>query len=161
VCKHCQRDLPSSADPIQSAVATATVVKSSPVRTIVRLAVFLLVGCAGLATLAMIVSIASAPGKPSTSKTYNVKLAWSALELQITNPADSAAIGRPLTVYINGTPPFTYRADTTMPAVGESVRIPLNEFVTKGGDRFNPVTQALTVVWIGGGEYDYQSYSTR
>jgi hypothetical protein len=92
----------------------------------------------------------------TAQKTMNVRVAWNDLALQVTN-VDTTAGGE-MIVYINGTPPFTYRATTQVPAAGESVQIPLRGFVTKSGDRFNPMTQAVTVAWVGGGGFDYRQY---
>jgi hypothetical protein len=66
-----------------------------------------------------------------------------------------------VTIYVNGTPPSGFRADGQLPAVGQTIRVPLRSFTTKSGDRFNPIAQAVTVVWIGGGGYDYESYTQR
>jgi len=61
-------------------------------------------------------------------------------------------------VYINGTPPFTYKATVVAPKVGESITIPLSDFVKDDGERFNPIDKAVTTVWVGGSSYDYESY---
>ncbi len=89
-----------------------------------------------------------------------VSAAWDAASVRLTN-RDDAAAGTRISIYINGTPPSAYRADVTMPAAGETIEVPLSEFVTKAGDRFNPVAKAVTVVWVGGGGYDYTSYAKR
>ena len=45
-----------------------------------------------------------------------------------------------------------------MPRLRDSVRIPLSTFTQKDGTRFNPFATAVTVIWVGGGGYDYRSF---
>ncbi|MEP6821018.1 MAG: DUF4339 domain-containing protein [Chthoniobacterales bacterium] len=73
--------------------------------------------------------------------------------LRVTNTGSEG--WRELIVYINGTPPFTYKWEGTAPAVGKTVSIPLNEFATKDGERFDPLRRKLTEAWVGGDGYDY------
>jgi len=91
-------------------------------------------------------------------KTLDVKVQTNDSELRVTNTGTTEAVGREFIIYINGTPPNAYRTHGTLPEVGGHVDLPLREFVTKNGDRFNPVAQAVTVVWIGGYGYDYRSF---
>ena len=95
-------------------------------------------------------------GASTPHKTLDVKVAFNAVALEVTNV--DASEGNAMRVYINGTPPFAYRADSEVPARGKSILIPLATFVNKDGDRFNPVAKAVTVVWVGGGGYDYRSF---
>jgi hypothetical protein len=88
----------------------------------------------------------------------NVTARTSVSALEITNAGSGAAAGQELIVYINGTPPFTYKAVSTVPPLGESVRLPLITFTQKDGTRFNPIATAVTVIWVGGGGYDYRSF---
>ncbi len=135
VCKHCGRDLAPAA----------------PVRKKSRTP--LVLGLLAVIVVMIVVSRATAPPTPP-SKTLNASVSWSAVALQVKN-SDPAAVGQELIIYINGTPPFAYRADSRVPAVGESVHLPLSRFVKKNGDRFNPLQKAVTEVWVGGGGYDY------
>lgn len=154
VCKHCGRDLPPAGASVADAAADVGKAPPKLSTRIATLFVYALFAVAGLTVLAMLFS----PSSPkSPEKTMGVRVAWSALAVQITNV--NAAPGRDMTVYINGTPPFTYRADSAIPAVGESVTIQLRQFTTKSGDRFNPLEKAVTIVWVGGGGYDYASFS--
>jgi hypothetical protein len=94
-------------------------------------------------------------------KTLDVKVDWNSSVLRITNTGAEAAVGRTVTAYINGNPPSAYKATAPLPAVGQSVSVPLREFVLKSGERFNPISHAVTVAWVGGDGYDYQSYKVR
>jgi hypothetical protein len=144
VCKHCGRDLAKAEAP--------AVVKLTGRNRVLAIFLFSLIGL-------VIIGLALAPRPPAApSKTLAVSVSWNSLLLQVTNISDAAAAGNEMTVYINGTPPFTYRATATVPAVGESVQLPLSEFATKGGDRFNPIAKAVTIAWVGGGGYDYASF---
>jgi hypothetical protein len=100
-----------------------------------------------------------APEGGAPRKTRDVHVAWSSSAVEIIN--NSTPAGSEITVYINGMPPATYRADVRMLAVGETVRIPLREFVTRGGDRFDPIAEAVTVVWVGGDGFDFEPYRNR
>ncbi len=159
VCKHCGRDLhaasaaasnhalpPISADPQ----------KPSPTARVLRLAIYALFAFGGIALLVMMTGNGPTSTPEPKKQTMNVQVGWSATELQITNVG--ATPGIVATVYINGTPPFTYRADVELPEAGKAVRIPLRQFTTKDGDRFNPLAKAVTVAWVGGGTYDYASF---
>ena len=142
VCRFCQRSLPS------------TQIKTPAQR---RWLAGMIFGGIGLIGIVMAVTVPT----PSQSKMFEITVAWSGLALKITNTGSAEAAGSPFTAYINGTPPFTYKAEATMPAVGESVQILLNRFVAKDGARFNPLTHAVTVAWIGGNGYDYQQFKYR
>lgn len=96
-------------------------------------------------------------GGRKTTRTMSIEVGWGFDSIRIKNTGSPDLAGRTLTVYINGTPPFAYKADWPAPAVGETVRIPLTEFVNKGS-RFNPTTQAVSKAWIGGAGYDYAAY---
>jgi hypothetical protein len=64
-----------------------------------------------------------------------------------------------LNVFINGDPPFAYRYVIGSLAPGEAITVLLAEFSKDGsGERFDPFKFKLTKVWIGGKEFDYQSY---
>jgi hypothetical protein len=122
----------------------------------------LFVAIGGVCLMALVIgglsSPSSTPGaKPSELNTLKVSVAWSASAVEITNKGSKEAAGHQMTVYINGTPPFAFEAEAPVPTLGESVRIPLMSFV-KTGERFNPVTQAVYVAWVGGHGYDYCSF---
>jgi hypothetical protein len=92
-------------------------------------------------------------GGPSVSIGYNAN------SVQVTN--NGSADWTVAVVYINGTPPFTFKATVDAPEVGKTISIPLSSFVTKSGDRFDPRTKALTEIWIGGSDYDFKKFTTR
>jgi hypothetical protein len=92
-----------------------------------------------------------------SSRTIKVSISIGRTELRITNLG--SADWTEAIVYINGTPPFTYKQSMRAPTVGNTIAMPLLEFVTKDGDRFNPYTKAVREVWVGGSGYDYQSYT--
>ena len=120
----------------------------------------------GLLVLFVVVrSISSVSGGASgarasskTSKTLDVDVAVSRTALEITNVGSGEVAGRKLVVYIDGQPPFTYKTVFTLPRLRDSVRIPLSTFTQKDGTRFNPSGTAVTVIWVGGGGYDYVSF---
>lgn len=142
VCKHCGRDFAPAVAPKKNSVG--------------RLLLYALVGFVALYALAVMGSNTPRSSAPPTKATLDVKVGWNSSELSVTNV--SAPAGGEMIVYINGTPPFTFKAVRTVPAQGESIRIPLREFVAKGGDRFNPIAKAVTMAWVGGGGFDYQSF---
>ncbi len=90
-------------------------------------------------------------------RTLNVDVSWSATIVRITNNGPDGG-GGPMEIYVNGDPPFGFRADSTVPPQGQAVVVPLFQFVNREGDRFNPVNRAVKVLWVGGGGYDFQSY---
>ncbi len=154
VCKHCGRDLPAAAAPEASPPA-----KKSNRALWTGLLIF-----GTLAVLWIGAAIRGPVQRPPTTSPStlleNVSVAVSSTALRITNDGNNDAAGKEIEVYINGTPPFTYRAKVTVPVVTAAVIIPLNQF-TKGETRFNPFSQAVTDVWIGGGGYDYRSLKVR
>jgi hypothetical protein len=98
------------------------------------------------------------PPRPRTvHRTLDVTVGWNATVVRVTNNG-ADGVGQPIEIYVNGEPPFAFRADTTVPPQGLFVAVPLQQFVNRNGDRFNPVTQGVTVAWVGGGGYDFQSY---
>jgi hypothetical protein len=150
VCKHCGRDLAQTAPGVQPSPADQN--RKSRERK------WIVLGIVGAFVVIVLFSMAS-PSPPT--KTLDVRVAVSGTALQVTNTASSDAVGNEMRVYINGNPPFTYRADTTVPAVGESVELPLMGFTQKDGERFNPFSHRVTIVWVGGGGYDYRSFEFR
>jgi hypothetical protein len=100
---------------------------------------------------------ASPAPAPRVLRTLDVNVGWNATVVRVTNNGPDG-VGQPLEIYLNGQPPFAFRADTTVPPQGLFVVVPLRQFVNRDGDRFNPVTQGVTVAWVGGGSYDFQSY---
>lgn len=157
VCKHCGRDLqPSPITGNNAAVTTVTPKKRTVFQRLVRAALFMFLVFAGLAVLVMLTDSTTSP-----KAVMNLKVSASARAIEITNERNPVAAGRVMEIYINDSPPFTYHASSVVPDVGESVSIPLNEFVKKSGERFNPFATAVTEVWIGGGTYDYQGFKFR
>ncbi len=64
-----------------------------------------------------------------------------------------------MVVYVNDTPPFTFKVTVAAPAVGAAVNIPLASFAKKDGTRFNPTATKVTQIWVGGGGRDFQSFN--
>lgn len=151
VCKHCGRDLGGAAPP--SPPSTPAPKKTNPAA----------MGCLALLAIVLVFVVIGAlnnsgPSK-APAKSMGIHVAWNAVALQITN--DTVPAGTELIVYLNDTPPSGYKYTGQMPAPGEVTRLPLTQFVRKDGTRFNPLTTAVTVAWVGGGGYDYASYATR
>jgi len=148
VCKHCGRDLVTSP---AAPVALAPAKTSGPARIVA------IVG--GLLVLLVVVINLAGGSSPATpQKLLDVSVRQGAGAIEITNAGPGGVAGQELIVYINGSPPFTFKATATMPAIGQSVRIPLMAFTQKDGTRFNPIATAVTVIWVGGGGYDYRSF---
>jgi hypothetical protein len=102
----------------------------------------------------------ASPEPAPVLRTLNVTVGWNAAIVRITNNSPNA-VGQPMEIYLNGQPPSAFRADTTVPPQGQAVVLPLSQFVNRDGERFNPVTRGVTVVWVGGGSYDFQSFGRR
>jgi len=92
-----------------------------------------------------------------SAKTMNIKVSIGMYDIAVRNISTSDVSGKTITVYINGDPPFTYNTYCIAPSVGESIDISLRDFTYKG-ERFNPETQAVYRVWVGGAGYDYKAY---
>lgn len=158
VCKHCGRDLAPVAAP-------PPIVAPAKPKTagIAKVLVYVVLAIGGLAVAGSLISNIGEPsnggGTSAPSKTLPVTVRWSPLAIEITNAG--APAGQELVVYVNGNPPFTYKATAAMPPIGQSVQIPLRTFTLKDGTRFNPIATAVTVVWVGGGGYDYSSFNTK
>lgn len=130
--------------------------KSSRIAT---LAVYAVLALGAVTVVTAVVRSGNAPTQAAEGKTLDVRVSWSRTTLAVTNV--SAPAGREMTVYLNGQPPFTYRATTTVPAAGQTVRLALNDFTMKDGTRFNPFGLAVTEAWVGGGSYDYAKFQAR
>lgn len=126
-----------------------------------RLGRLLVYGIIGFGVITILVAIGSNKPAPAAApmQTLNVTLAWSDLAVEVTNV--SAPAGHQVTIYLNGTPPGGYRADVTLPEPGKKARFALKDFTTKAGDRFPASAKAVTVAWVGGNGYDYQSFGRR
>src|SRR4029450_8511024 len=104
----------------------------------------------GLAYMWTNKDVAPPPAPPKHTLQVSVRQV-SLGELAIKNDGSPEANGRSSAVYINGQPPFTYKATATFPAMGSTVHVPLRTFVQRDGTRFDPIAKAVTEVWIGGG----------
>jgi len=91
-------------------------------------------------------------------KTMLIEVRHSNQEVTIKNTGTPDIHGSSITIYLNGTPPFTYAATLTAPPVGESESAPLTSFINDKGKRFNPVSYAVMEVWVGGAGYDYAKF---
>jgi hypothetical protein len=151
VCKHCGRDLLAS--PATPAIPVAT-----PPRPTSGLAQIVAVVVGVVFLIILVNAVGSTNGSSASSKTLNVTVRHGMGAVEITNAGSGEAVGQDLIVYLNGDPPFTYKATATVPLLGQSVRMPLYTFTQKDGTRFNPITTAVTVIWVGGGGYDYRSF---
>ena len=151
VCKHCGRDLVPVLAGNAPAAAPTTHKLSTGAIIVVVLGLLVLVGA---------VRSMMAPAAPSQpQKALHVTVRTSVTAVEITNHKSTEAVGRELIVYVNGQPPFTYKATSTVPPLGQHVTIPLMTFTKKDGTRFNPLATAVTVIWVGGGGYDYSSFA--
>ena len=75
--------------------------------------------------------------------------------LVLRNNGSPEIIGKAVTIYINGMPPFTFKKEVAGPAIGEVVLIPLSDFIKKDGTRFDPHAAAVVETWVGGAGFDY------
>lgn len=147
VCKHCGRDLVKAPAVLPVPRASAHIVRN----VLIGFGVFL-----ALLVIGALNSSMTTPTKPT--KTLDVTVRHSLGTVEITNTGSGDSEGHAMTVYLNGSPPFTYKAEAIVPALGRSVEIPLVTFTQKDGTRFNPIATAVTVVWVGGNGYDYRSF---
>jgi hypothetical protein len=157
VCKHCRRDLPAIAAALdEPSVHAVTPVQAGLTAKLLAsvLALLVLLGIASQ----FVGSQAGSSNAIARNNTLNVKVKFSMIALEITNAGSGDAAGQELIVYINGSPPFTYKATATVPPLGQSVQIPLITFTKKDGTRFSPIATAVTEIWVGGGGYDYRSF---
>lgn len=95
---------------------------------------------------------------PKIYKTLNISVFTSRYAITIQNINSPNDAGKNIDVYINGMPPFSFKANCTLPTVGDKVSINVNEFIKKDGSRFNPFAYAVTEIWVGGAGYDYCKY---
>jgi hypothetical protein len=95
---------------------------------------------------------------PKETKTLAVAVENNRNQVILKNVATPEAAGKIIDVYINGMPPFTYKAQCIYPSVGEKVSVNLDDFTEKNGTRFNPRSHAVTEVWVGGAGYDYKAF---
>lgn len=156
VCKHCGRDLPRPAavlTPLPKDAQQPTSNAAIVLGVIGASVLFVLFVMAGMKYAGRETPAAA----PVAHKTLDVSVRWGLSGMEITNDGSQDAAGGEMIVYINGTPGSTFKAITTVPAVGRSTIIQLSTF-TYRSERFNPVSQAVTNAWIGGGGYDYSSF---
>jgi hypothetical protein len=152
-CKECSKEISSEA---ATCPHCGVKVKKSSSLGSGCLLVLVIVVVLGAITSLMDSTPSITPRPAKESKTPVVSIAHNSTAIELTN--DGTPDWKTAEVYINGSPPFTYKATVAAPAVGQAVRIPLASFVKKDGERFNPATHALTEIWVGGGGYDFQSY---
>jgi len=161
LCKHCGRDLPA---PTLARAPTAAPSGEADDRRINKNGK-MIVGLAVLGVVAFwfAANFGTGPREPSTPtastahQTLDVTVRWGVTGIEITNAGSKDAAGGEMIVYVNGTPGSTFKVTETVPALGHSVAIPLSTF-THREERFNPTTQAVDVVWVGGGGYDYSRF---
>ena len=96
--------------------------------------------------------VASHPSKG----TVNAKITFDRRSIRIRN--NDSFRWPSLEVFINGNPPFAYRAKIPEIAPGQAMTFDLSEFVKDNGERFQPDKLAVRIIWIGGGDYDYMNY---
>lgn len=117
----------------------------------------LLIGAA-LAFLLLLLNGLAEKGHPPKHMDVSVKV--NGLMVTVTNKGTADLVGKEMAVYINGSPPSGYRATTTVPDVGASRSILLEEFVD-GEVRFNPATHVVTEVWVGAGDYKFSEFDIK
>jgi hypothetical protein len=119
------------------------------------------IGCLSVIGLFMLVliigSLSGGSNSSRSSRQMSVDVGWGFDMIRIKNTGSVDAVGQNMTVYLNGMPPFAYKAEWPVPAVGETALIPLGAFA-KGESRFDARTQAVSEAWIGGAGYDYVQY---
>jgi hypothetical protein len=103
--------------------------------------------------------INSQPSESKPYKTVSAEINASDYLLMVKNTG--ADPWPTLSVYLNGTPPFTYNANIPALGAGESYQLRLAEFLTDSGKRFAPDKYSPTEVWIGGGGFVYKQYRFR
>jgi hypothetical protein len=98
---------------------------------------------------ALLIATSQISGCDDSPKDYSPKFSVSSNidELTIRNNGTPEVVDRKMEISINGDV-LGYRASANAPAVGMAVVVPLQQFV-KDDKRFDPVTQAVSKVWIG------------
>ena len=96
------------------------------------------------------------PGEDRAARTMNVGVSVGHTFIEIQNDAVPGLAGQLATLYLNATPPNGWKASCILPVPGSPTRMPLSDFITRDGERFNPYARAVTEVWIGGNGYDFK-----
>jgi hypothetical protein len=118
--------------------------------------------CAILSLSLAVVSCSesTSPEKQSPAKprpTVNAKISCGEYVLQVENMDTN--IWDNIDMYVNGQPPddaYHYHLGVLQP--DHPYKIQLRDFIKQDGrTRFNP-EEKVTVVWIGGGDYDFRAY---
>jgi hypothetical protein len=160
-CKECNHEVSSKAvtcpncgNPIKN------VVKSDIKKGIALGLVVVAVGLGILGGFAYMISADSSEsgGGSVSSENYNlvnVSIQRTSTSLIIEN-IDTQNWSE-MKIYLNGSPPWCYKATFRAPVPGKTVIIPLSEFA-KGSKRFDPRTQAADWLMIGGGGFDFRKY---
>ena len=111
ICRFCQRTVPPVRPPLTDEQKAQNRKQS---KRAVLIFGGLIVGALLAATL-LPREERQPPRAAAASKTLGVTVATSAMMIQITNEMDADAVGKEMTIYINGSPPFTYRAMRPFP----------------------------------------------
>jgi hypothetical protein len=151
-CSECEKELSDKADKCPHCGAPRKPAKTSGCTLIVG-------ALAGLVVLIFILGVVSDPkpagpaaAKPANTQAPAVSLAISASELEVTN--DSTTPWPEMVIYLNDAP-GGFKLTAAAPAVGKSTRVPLNQFVDKKGQRYNPALHGVVSIWIGGSGRDF------
>jgi hypothetical protein len=103
--------------------------------------------------------VQSEPMPRAKQKTLAIEVRWDFDTVRIKNIGSPDAAGKTISVYLNDTPPFTFKATLRFPTLGQTSDIPLSVFVRrKDGVRLDPRARAVTEAWVGGAGYDYVQY---
>lgn len=125
-------------------------------------------GCALIVIIVVVFGIigmamdgpSSSPSQPAKiQKVVSVSIKHNRAAIEITNTG--TADWPEAVIYINDTPPFTYKAVIAAPPIGQAAVVRLSDFTKKDGERFNPSAYALTEIWVGGSGYDFNKYDAR
>lgn len=96
------------------------------------------------------------PVTPSNGRTVKAHFSSTANALIVRN-SDDFDWGS-MTIYVNGNPPFSWKATIPPMKAGEEKRFALSDFTKDDGERFQPSRYKLTEVWIGSNAFDYSKY---
>jgi len=156
-CKDCGDKVSIRASACPHCGAKRRPARSSGERTLITILALIIVG--SIVVLSISEQPASGTGKTKAVKTMSVGIDIGTYALTVRNRSTSGIVDRTITLYVNGTPPGGFKGTCYGPAVGQEVIVPLNTFIKKNGTRFNPVTHAVTTIWIGGAGYDYAKFT--
>lgn len=101
-------------------------------------------------------------GRSNTPNPPDVTVSFTSHTLLVTN--QGAHGWTDMTIYVNGLPTIGnngYKWTGPAPAIGETKTVPLTSVAKDSGERFDPTRFRVTKIAVGGGGYDYATFTSR